>query len=241
MRVRVVGIGMGPHQITPEAAAALRGCDYAVAARKREDDGLFELRRTVCEAHGLPLVAVPDPERDRDTPADYRAAVADWHEARVRAFEQVLAEHGGSAAFLVWGDPSLYDSTLRIVARIGERGKVPVEYDVLPGVSAPQLLAARHRIVLHEVGRPVHITPQRRLAEAVDAGQDNIVVMLGARPAFEGLEKWSVWWGANLGTGTEELVTGRVADVLPEIEAARDRAKERAGWVMDTALLRRPS
>lgn len=241
MRVRVIGIGMGPHQLTPEAAAALRGCDYAVAARKREDDGLFELRRAVCEAHGLPLVAVPDPERDRDALADYRAAVADWHEARVRAFEQVLAERGGSAAFLVWGDPSLYDSTLRIVARIGERGKVPVEYDVLPGISAPQLLAARHRIVLHEVGRPVHVTPQRRLAEAVAAGQDNIVVMLGARPAFEGLGEWSVWWGANLGTDTEELVSGRVADVLPEIGAARARARERVGWVMDTALLRRPS
>lgn len=241
MRVRIIGIGMGPHQLTPETAAALRGCDYAVAARKREDDGLFELRRAVCEAHGLELVAVPDPERDRDAPADYRAAVADWHEARVRAFERVLAERGGSAAFLVWGDPSLYDSTLRIVDRIGERGEVPVEYDVLPGVSAPQLLAARHRIVLHEVGQPVHVTPQRRLAEAVAAGQDNIVVMLGARPAFEGLEEWTVWWGANLGTDTEELVAGRVADVLPQIGVARARAKDRAGWVMDTALLRRPS
>jgi len=241
MRVRIIGIGMGPHQLTPEAAAALRGCDYAVAARKRKDDGLFELRRAVCEAHGLELVAVPDPERDRDAPADYRAAVADWHEARVRAFEQVLAERGGSAAFLVWGDPSLYDSTLRIVDRIGERGKVPVEYDVLPGVSAPQLLAARHRIVLHEVGRPVHFTPQRRLAEAVAAGQDNIAVMLGARPAFEELGEWTVWWGANLGTDTEELVAGRVADVLPRIGTARTRAKDRAGWVMDTALLRRPS
>ncbi|WP_017613737.1 precorrin-6A synthase (deacetylating) [Nocardiopsis salina] len=241
MRVRIVGIGMGPDQLTPEAAAALRGCDYAVAARKRRDDGLFDLRRAVCDAHGLPLVGVPDPERDRDDPADYRAAVADWHEARVRAFEQVLAERGGTAAFLVWGDPSLYDSTLRIVARIAERAEVPLDYDVLPGISAPQLLAARHRIVLHGVGRPVHVTPLRRLDEAVAAGHDDIVVMLGARAEFEGLEAWSIWWGANLGTGTEELVSGRVGDVRTEIGAARARAKESAGWVMDTALLRRPS
>lgn len=240
MRVRTLGIGMGPQHLTQEVADALRGCDYAVAARKREDDGLLALRRAICDAHGVPLVAVPDPERDRDDPADYAAAVADWHEARVVAYERVLAERGGTAAFLVWGDPSLYDSTLRIVERIAERGVVTVEHDVLPGVSAPQLLAARHRIVLHEVGRPVHVTPARRLREAVAAGQDNIVVMLGGKPAFEDLEHWSVRWGANLGTDTEELVAGRVGDVWPEITSARARAEQRAGWVMDIALLRRP-
>ena len=240
MRVRILGIGMGPQHLTQEVTDALRGCDYPVAASKRRDDGLLALRRAICDAHGVPLIAVPDPERDRDDPTDYPAAVADWHEARVVAYERVFAERGGPAAFLVWGDPALYDSTLRIVERIAERGVVAVEHDVLPGVSAPQLLAARHRIVLHEVGRPVHVTPARRLREAVAAGQDNIVVMLGGKPEFEDLEQWFVRWGANLGTDTEELVAGRVGDVWPEITSARARAKERAGWVMDVALLRRP-
>ncbi len=53
-----------------------------------------------------------------------------------------------------------------------------------------------------------------------------------------GLDDWSIWWGANLGTDSEELVAGRVADVLPSIEAARERAKTAAGWVMDVYLLR---
>ena len=240
MRVRILGIGMGPRHVTAEAAEALKDCDYAVAVRKRADDGLLELRQRVCDEHGIPLVTVADPERDRDDSADYRAAVADWHEARAVAFERVLGERGGTAAFLVWGDPSLYDSTLRIVARIAERGNVALDYDVLPGISAPQIRAARHRIVPHEGGGPVHGTPARRLGEAVAAGQDNIVVMLGGRHGLGGLEDWSVWWGANLGAPSEELVAGRVGDVLPEIEAARERAKGKAGWVMDTALLRRP-
>lgn len=240
MRVRILGIGMGPQHVTGEAAEALKDCDYAVAVRKREDDGLLELRRRVCDAYGVALVTVADPERDRDDPADYRAAVADWHEARAVAFERVLAERGGTAAFLVWGDPSLYDSTPRIVARIAERGNVALDYDVVPGISAPQILAARHRIVLHEVGGPVHVTPARRLSGAVAAGQDNIVVMLGGRHGLDGLEDWSVWWGANLGAPSEELVAGRVGDVSAEIGAARERAKGKAGWVMDTALLRRP-
>jgi len=236
VRVRVLGVGMGPHHITPEVADALRSCDYVLAAEKREDDGLLSVRRAIAVEHGLEVVAVPDPERDRADPVDYAKAVKDWHEARVAAYERVLRERGGTAAFLVWGDPSLYDSTIRVVDRLAER--MPLEYDVLPGISAPQLLAARHRIVLHPVGRPVHITTGRRLREELTAGQTNLCVMLTGTLDLAGLDDWSIWWGANLGTDSEELVAGRVADVLPSIEAARERAKTAAGWVMDVYLLR---
>lgn len=237
--VHVIGVGMGPQHVTPEAAEALRGCEYVIAAAKSDDDGLLEARRAIAHAHGVEVVAVPDPRRDRDDPADYERAVADWHEARVAAYETVLRERGGTAAFLVWGDPSLYDSTIRIVEQLAER--MPIEYDVLPGISAPQLLAARHRVVLHPVGRPVHVTTGRRLREDVAAGQTNLCVLLNAHLDLTGLEDWSLWWGANLGTPTEELVAGRVGDVLDEVERARDRAKDAAGWVMDVFLLRAPA
>jgi precorrin-6A synthase len=227
---------MGPQHVTPEVADALRSCDYVLAAEKREDDGLLSVRRAIAAEHGLEVVAVPDPERDRADPVDYAKAVKDWHEARVAAYERVLRERGGTAAFLVWGDPSLYDSTIRVVDRLAER--MPLEYDVLPGISAPQLLAARHRIVLHPVGRPVHITTGRRLREELTAGQTNLCVMLTGTLDLAGLDDWSIWWGANLGTDSEELVAGRVADVLPSLEAARERAKTAAGWVMDVYLLR---
>lgn len=239
MRVRILGVGMGPQHVTPEVAEALRSADYVVAADKGDDDGLLAARRAIADEYGIEVVAVPDPERDRADPADYPGAVRAWHEARAAAYEAVLRERGGDAAFLVWGDPSLYDSTIRIVEQLAER--VPVEYDVLPGISAPQLLAARHRIVLHPVGRPVHVTTARRLRETVAAGQDNIVVMLGGTLALDGLEDWSIWWGANLGTDTEELVRGVVGKVEPDLLRARDRAREHAGWVMDVYLLRRPA
>lgn len=237
-RLRIIGIGMGPQHVTPEAADALRGCDYVIAARKRAGDELLVFRREMARAFGIKVVEVADPPRDRDNPADYPGAVAAWHAARTAAYEDVLRERGGTAAFLVWGDPSLYDSTIRVAAELA--GRLDWDYDVLPGISAPQLLAARHRVVLHEVGRPVHITTARRLREAVEAGQDNIVVMLaGGPPDPDGLGDWSIWWGANLGTPSEELAAGRVADVRDEIAAARDRAKAAAGWVMDVYLLRR--
>jgi precorrin-6A synthase len=238
VRLRVLGVGMGPQHVTPEVAEALRSCDYVLAAEKGDDDGLLAARRAIASEFGIEVVAVRDPERDRHDPADYPGAVDAWHQARVAAYEQVICERGGTGAFLVWGDPSLYDSTVRIVERLAQRHAI--EYDVLPGISAPQLLAARHRIVLHPVGRPVHVTTARRLREAVHAGQTNIVVMLGGALDLDGLGDWSIWWGANLGTTSEALASGRVGDVLPDLLAARRRAKADAGWVMDVYLLRAP-
>lgn len=241
VKVRILGIGMGPQHLTPEVAEALRTADYVVAAAKGEADPLLAVRSEIASAYGLEVLAVPDPERDRAhhaTPAEYRTAVRDWHDARVAAYEEVLRERGGTAAFLVWGDPSLYDSTIRIVASLAAR--LELEYDVLPGISATQLLAARHRLVLHRVGEPVLVTTGRRLREAVDAGHQNVIVLLNATFDLSGLEEWAIWWGANLGTASEELVAGRVGDVLPGLLEARARAKAAVGWVMDLYLLRAP-
>jgi precorrin-6A synthase len=229
---------MGPQHVTREGADALRSVDYVLAFAKGEDDPLLEARREVCRAYGdRPLVVVPDPPRDRNDPTDYPRAVRDWHRARAAALQRVLEERPGDVGMLVWGDPSLYDSTLRIVDALAQH--IDLAVDVTPGISAPQVLAARHRIVLHEVGRPLHVTTGRRLREAIEEGQDNVVAMLNRTVELSGLEDWRIWWGGNLGTTTEELVAGRVGDVLPAIEEARVRAKVAAGWVMDVYLLRR--
>lgn len=237
-QVRIIGIGCHPGQLTAEAREAIAGCDYVIAADKGSADGgddpLLALRRAISVDVGVPLVAVPDPVRDRDDPADYDAAVLDWHDARAAAYRAVTDARPGTVGFLVWGDPAFYDSTIRVVMRLG------LPYDVTPGISALSLLAARHRVVLHEVGRPVLVTTGRRLADDVAAGHDNLVVMLDGRLRASALDgAWDIWWGANLGSPHEELVAGRLGEVVEEIGAARERAKERDGWVMDTYLLRR--
>jgi precorrin-6A synthase len=240
--VRIIGIGMGPHQVTPEAADALRDADYVIAAEKSDSDALLAVRREIADAFGVPVVAVPDPKRDRESAGDggYVGAVAGWHAARVTAYEAVLVERQGTAAFLVWGDPAFYDSTIRIVEAIAERGAVEVEYDVVPGITALQLLAARHQIVLHDIGQPLHVTTGRLLADAVAAGQTNIAVMLNRSVELAGLEDWTIWWGGNLGRPEEELISGRVGDVLGEIDAARERIRGDVGWVLDIYVVRKP-
>jgi precorrin-6A synthase len=235
--LRVIGFGMGPQHVTPEAAHALWSVDYVVAFTKRPGDPLLAVRQEICRQYGEPpLVVLADPERDRADPADYPGAVADWHAERVAALRELMAERPGDVGMLVWGDPSLYDSTLRLVAGL------PVVIDVVPGISAPSLLAARHRIVLHEVGRPVHVTTARRLGADIASGQDNVVVMLTAGvDHLDGLDDWTIWWGANLGAPGERLVAGRVADVRPALVAARESARSEDGWVMDVCLLRAPA
>lgn len=246
-RLRVVGIGAGhPDQLTVEAVQALRTVDYALAPSKRSGDPLVAARELLVSRHapGLELVTVDDPERDRsvaatESDADYAHVVGDWHDARAAAFEQVLRERPGDVALLVWGDPAFYDSTIRVVRKFLDRGVVTFDGDVVPGISALQLLAARHRIVLHEVGQPLLITTQRRLDDAVASGADNVLVMLTREVPLAGLDDWFLWWGANLGTPSERLVSGRVADVRTEVVEARRAAKGQSGWVMDVHLLQR--
>jgi precorrin-6A synthase len=246
-RVRIVGIGCGhPDQLTVEAVDALRSADFAIVARKQADDPLLAARQAIVARHApdLEVVEMDDPERDRSASATatkdgYEEVVADWHDARAARYEAVLAERSGEAAFLVWGDPAFYDSTIRIVEKILDRGNVSFSWDVVPGISALQLLAARHRIVLHEVGQPILVTTGRRLREAVDAGAENILVMLSASVDLTGLDGWHVWWGANLGTDSEYLVTGAAGEAAAGISAARERVKAESGWVMDVYLLRR--
>lgn len=238
--IRVIGFGSGdPGLLTGAAIDALQASAYVVAAAKRDDDPLLGVRRTLCAAAGVDLVAVPDPERDRQDPADYGKAVRDWHQARVDAYADVIALNDGDVGFLVWGDPSLYDSTLRIVDALRERFDLAVE--VVPGIPAPSLLAAAHGIVLHEVGKPVLITTGRRLLEDAET-HDNLVVMLdGSLQCASLTGGWQLWWGANLGTPSQAIASGPLHDVLPEVRKLRDEAARQAGWVMDTYLVRRGS
>ncbi|EYT61974.1 precorrin 6A synthase [Dietzia sp. UCD-THP] len=246
-RLRVVGMGSGGlDQITVEGVAALRASGYALAAMKGPADPLVDLRKRLLARHapGLELVGVTDPERDRSSSstssqAGYRGVVLDWHEARSLAWERVLADRPGDVAVPVWGDPAFYDSTLRIVDRILARGRLDLDVEVIPGISALQVLAARHRLVLHEIGGTVTVTTGRRLAEVVAGGADNVVVMLNADLPLDHLADWHIWWGGNLGDRGECLVSGRVGEVLAELRHARERLRAEHGWVMDVYLLRR--
>jgi precorrin-6A synthase len=249
----VIGIGSGnPDHLTREAIAALNGVDvFLVADKGAAKHGLVKLREDLCRdliTHDhYRFIEVPDPERGADRERDateYRAGVATWHDARAQRYAEVItAEVGnkGTIGFLVWGDPAFYDSTLRIVESIRACG-VDLELTVIPGMSSVQLLAARHKIILNRVGQPIHITTGRRLLEEYSPGLGDVVVMLDGDLACRGLVAQfgdlMIYWGAQLGLPDEALISGRLAEVIGEIQEKRAAVRAARGWVMDTYLLR---
>lgn len=241
-RIHIIGIGAGdPEYVTAQAITALNDTQVFFATDKGEPTrDLVGMRRQICERFiaesGYRFVELPDPQRA--TGDDYRKAVADWHTARARIWAEAIGDElppEGVGAFLAWGDPSLYDSTLRILDTVAEH--VAISYDVIPGITAVQALTARHRIPLNDVGEPVLITTGRQLRDHGLRG--SAVVMLDGDCAFQGCAPSTrIWWGAYLGTADELLMAGTVGEVGDKIATLRAQARARHGWIMDIYLLR---
>ena len=247
-RVLVIGIGAGdPNLLTIQAAQAIATVDAFIVVDK--GDGASDLaaaRSRILERHATRRpyreVHIADTRRRTDVP--YTEAVATWHGDRVVAFERSLIDDvadGECAGLLVWGDPALYDSTLRIIDQVSALGNLTLDVDVIPGISSVQLLAARHRIPLNRIGEPVQITTGRRLADGLPIGVDDVVVMVDANNSFLSVidQPYEIFWGAYLGTPDELLIAGPLADVADEIVSVRTAARQRKGWMFDIYLLRR--
>jgi len=248
-KIFIIGIGAGnPDYVTMQAVKAMNTVDVFFFLDKGEAKAdLADLRHTVCERYATErayrIVEVPGPVRDASTP-DYKSGVRAWHNEKARIFSRLIADNlqdGETGAFLVWGDPALYDSTIRVVQEIVAEGKLVFDYEIIPGITAVQVLAAEHKIALNPIGEPVHVTTGRRLLEGLPDGVDTAVVMLDNGTGLRALvgEDVDIYWGAYLGTPDEVLIAGKLDDKVSEIERVRAEERQRKGWIMDTYLLRR--
>jgi precorrin-6A synthase len=240
-KILIIGIGVGdPDHLTVQAINALNQVDvFFMPDKGAEKVALRRLREQILErfieGRGYEEVGVEIPKR-RAAGDDYRGSVDDWHATLTENYRILFDRHltdekvGG---FLVWGDPMLYDSTLRIME------KLDVEVEVIPGITAIQALAARHRIAINRIGEPVLVTTGRKAMEGLPEGVDSVVMLDGDQAFAHVPGDYDIFWGAYLGTKEEILLSGRLADVKDEIEAKRAEARAANGWIMDTYLLRR--
>jgi precorrin-6A synthase len=244
----LVGIGTGnPDHVTRQGVKALNAADLILVPRKGAGKAdLAELRLQLCQElvtnPATQVVGFDMPVRDADDP-DYPAAVHRWHDAIAEVWLATIRTHlpeGGHVALLVWGDPSLYDSTLRIAERLAVQ--LPVKVSVVPGITALQALTAAHAIALNDINAPVTITTGRQLRDlGWPVNADTVAVMLDGHCAFQHLptEGVTIWWGAYLGMPQQVLVCGPLTEVSARILVERQAARAAHGWVMDTYLMRR--
>ena len=248
IELTLIGIGTGnPDHLTRQAIRGLVAADLIVIPRKgNAKDDLAELMRTLCADvvtnPATRIVEIDLPHR-QSAPADYPATVAAWHRSIAELWRQCITTHlgqTGRVALLIWGDPSLYDSSLRIADLVAEN--LPLTVAVIPGITAIQALCAAHRIPINEVGEPFQVTTARNLREAGwPVGVNTVVVMLDAGCAFDSVDPTgvSIWWGAYLGMPEEIILSGPLVKVGQRIMSARQQARTRHGWIMDTYILRK--
>jgi len=246
LTLSLIGIGCGdPDQLTLKAVSAINAADLVLIPRKgAEKSDLAELRRMICAevlTNRATRVAEFDlPLRDSDR-EDYRGGVDEWHDAIAAAWSREITRHlggTGRVALLIWGDPSLYDSSLRVARRLDPVPKI----EVIPGVTAIQALCAAHAIPLNEIGEPFLVTTGRRLREGGwPSGVETVVVLLDGGTAFQTLDPngIQIWWGAYLGIPNEITLSGPLTEVGAQIAAVRAEARAKHGWIMDSYILKR--
>ncbi|HCS43730.1 MAG TPA: precorrin-6A synthase (deacetylating) [Pseudomonas sp.] len=249
-KLLVIGIGAGnPDYITMQAVKALNLVDvFFLMDKGQSKDKLIDLRREICERYitdrEYRFVEAHSPERERGD-VDYKTSVEALNLAKQMTFERLINEQMADdqcAGFLVWGDPALYDSTIRILQAILASGRCVFEFEVIPGITSVQALAAQHKVPLNRIGRSIEITTGRRLAAGQVSDADSLVVMLDAEDSYHQVadRETQIYWGAYLGTPDEILISGKLEDVAQEIERVRKAARLANGWIMDTYLLRKP-
>jgi precorrin-6A synthase len=241
----LIGIGTGnPGHLTGEATRALNAADLILLPRKGDDKSdLADIRHLILRQ----VLTGPVPVAEYDVPQradqpDYLGAVNDWHDAIAQVWLDAITERlpqGGDVALMVWGDPSLYDSTLRIAARLPG-----VAVRVIPGITSLQVLTAAHAIPLNTLAAPVTITTGRQLRDhGWPEGATTLAVMLDKGGAFTTIDPdgTTIWWGAYVGMPQQSLIHGPLAKVSDDILATRAALRARHGWIMDIYLLRRGS
>ena len=243
----MIGIGAGdPRHMTIEAIEALNAADVLFLLDKGEAMAdLMHVREAICDRFltnpACRTVVAPSPPRDAGS--DYRTGVEAWHGEKAALYAAMIRdelEPDQTGAFLVWGDPALYDSTLRILDAIRAAGNVDFETRVVPGISAAQALAAAHGIPLNRIGAPVHLTTGRRLRDAMPLAADSVVFLdSGEALATIPADDLDIFWGAYLGTPDQVLVAGPLAEVRDKILRLRAEKRAAKGWIMDIYLLRR--
>ena len=247
LQLDLIGIGTGHlEHITLQAIRCLNRADLILLPDKgREKSRLLQVRKDllahVLQPPGPRMVEFVMPTRHQSQ--DYRESVDDWHKRVAKVWKETIHAHlgqTGRVSFLVWGDPSLYDSSIRLAGRLAQT--TDIELNIIPGITSVQGLTAAFGIPLNPLAGSVQFITGRTLrhSEGVHISADTTtVVMLDGECSFSYLNDKQVyiWWGAYVGMPEQYLIHGVLAEVEQDIIRTRQELRAQHGWVMDIYML----
>lgn len=251
-KIYLIGIGPGtPDYLTVQAINTMKKVDVFFFLEKEERKGyedFIKIRKEILEKYlnsGTYRVVIAKIPKRKKGSNPYVEEIKVWRRETAAVIAGLIKnemKEGENGALLVWGDPSLYDGHLEMLQHTLKGGIINFEYEVIPGITSLQVLAARHKIPLNRIGEPIVITTGRKLKEYSTDEVTNAIVLLDSCSAFKHFQDADIdiYWGGYLGTGDEILVSGKLKDIIGDIKKIRSEAKKKKGWLMDTYILRRP-
>jgi len=250
-KIYLIGIGTGnPDYLTVQAINTMKKTDVFFLLEKEGKRGyedFVRVRKEILERYldnrKYRIVIAKIPKRKKGCKS-YFGEIEGWRRETAAVIAKLIKnemKEDESGALLVWGDPSLYDGHLEMLQHILKEGAINFDYEVIPGISSIQLLAARHKIPLNRIGETIVVTTARHLKEYQPEEIKNMAVMLDSHCTFQRLqdEDIDIYWGGYLGTEDEILISGKLKDKIVDLKNIRREAKNKKGWLMDTYILRR--
>ena len=222
---------------------------FVVADKGEAKHDLAELRRRLCEAvikhDHYRFIEIDDPpgtaRRWTTTPPSAPGTAS----APPGMSRRSMPSCPTAATSASWSGVIRRSTTRRSASPRQSGGpELDVDLRVVPGISSLQLLAAAHKIVLNQIGQPVHVTTGRRLLEEYTADLGDVLVMLDGGLACADLvplhPDLTIYWGAQLGFGGR-VPAGRPAGRRHRRHPARARSHPRAPWLGPRHLPPAPS
>lgn len=215
---------------------------FLVPDKKGAKEELTKMRSTLIEKikgkNNFEILYIPFPERKKGI--HYKEKVKEWRLTKAKILKNVLmALDKEEAGFLIWGDPAIYDGHIEILKEIEK--DLPIEWELIPGISAFQVLSAKCKISLTELATPLTFHTPRTLRKLNSIDHPTVVFL----DNYETYKKFlsdkrplKIYWGAYVGTPKEIFIEGKLERVSDKISILRKEFKEKNGYLMEIYFLK---